>query len=58
MLVAQSSWLSPYTKLNGSRLAIRSSDVIPRYETTARTAAHRFAWLTATPLGWPVEPDV
>lgn len=28
--IAQLSWLTPYTKLNGSRLAIRSPPVMPR----------------------------
>src|SRR5271165_4051596 len=48
----------PASKLNGRTARILSLDAIPRYVETIELPAITLAWLSITPLGLPVEPDV
>ena len=51
-------WLKPASKLSGSADRMTSSAVLRRYELTLSAPTIRLRWLSTTPLGRPVLPDV
>jgi hypothetical protein len=44
--------------VNGAWLANRSAEVAPSSRTAQSTKARALPWLTHTPLGMPVDPEV
>ena len=50
--------ISPMSWYIGSQPTIVDSASAPKIVAMARSLCIRFAWLTITPLGVPVEPDV
>ncbi|MNP15365.1 hypothetical protein D3C76_1077190 [compost metagenome] len=43
--------------VNGIQLSEESCSVVPEHVTIAAIFDSRFAWVSMTPLGSPVEPD-
>jgi hypothetical protein len=53
-----SIWLSETSKVKAEERSTRSSGPSLTRETKERLCAIRASWLTTTPLGFPVEPEV